>query len=83
MPISSLIIRTLSENTPTVVDEISDFTGLTVAAIERNNIVVVTETETKNQDKELWTKLKEVSGVKQVDLIFHNFEDVGDENYVK
>ncbi|MCA9402282.1 MAG: chaperone NapD [Candidatus Omnitrophica bacterium] len=75
MPVSSLIIRTEPEQTQKVRSQLHEWKGVSVEAVDGINIVIVTETETQKQDKELWKSIESLAGVLQCDLIYHNFED--------
>ncbi|MCA9393644.1 MAG: chaperone NapD [Candidatus Omnitrophica bacterium] len=75
MPVSSLIIRTETEQTQQVRSQLDKWKGVSVEAVDGINIVIVTETETQKQDKELWKSIESLAGVLQCDLIYHNFED--------
>ncbi len=75
MPISSLIIRTDQTKTDMVRDVINQMGFVESTEVFNENIVVITETKTQREDKELFETLKEVKGVLQCDLVYHNFED--------
>lgn len=75
MPISSLIIRTDQDKTKEVAQRLEAMKEATVSEVHGQNIVLVTETKTQDQDEALWEEIKQVPGVLQCDLIFHNFED--------
>lgn len=81
MPISSLIVRTKANETNVIADQIRNTVDHTeVSNIEGDNIVVLTDTATRDEDKEIWGKIESIPGVLKVDLIYHNFEDLEEEN---
>lgn len=75
MPISSLIVRTEPQQTEPVRSQLCHLEGVNVEATDGTNIVIVTDTVTQKQDKELWKTIEALTGVLQCDLIYHNFED--------
>ncbi len=83
MPISSLIIKTQKQEIQKVADELRRLKGTIVSDVLDENIVVVTETEDRKEDKSLWDQMEKISGVMQVDLIYHNFEDAEENQEAK
>lgn len=81
MPISSLIIRTKIDRTQRVIDELKKISLLTVEQVHHENIVAVTDTQCEQEDKIIWERVRNISGVIQSDLIFYNFEDVEERKY--
>mgnify|MGYP000297745701 CR=1 FL=1 len=76
MPISSLIVRASQEGVKDVADQIRSLAGTSVSKIEKENIIVLTETDSQDDDKKLWDAIEKIPGVVQCDLIYHNFEDM-------
>ena len=76
MPISSLIVRTRPDSVRPVMDALSVIEEATIHETWGQSIVVVTQTKTKDEDKQIWDRIEHVEGVVQTDLIYHNFEDV-------
>ncbi|MCA9407310.1 MAG: chaperone NapD [Candidatus Omnitrophica bacterium] len=75
MPISSLVIRTDVNKTTQVVKNLEMLKDAEILQVERENVVVITETENQSRDKELWSQMESIPGVLKCDLIYHNFED--------
>jgi len=42
----------------------------------KGSLVVLTDTETRKQDKSIWDAIEKVPGVRKLDLVYHNFEDL-------
>lgn len=76
MPISSLIIRTTTERAAEVAEVANAIEGVSVTDIQGANLVTVTETDSRQDDKKLWDQLEKIEGVIAVDAIYHNFEDL-------
>lgn len=75
MPISSLVLLTNQQKTNQVKKELNHFKMITSCESHDERLVLVTETKTQKEDKDLWETIKQIDGVLHVDLIFHNFED--------
>ncbi len=78
MPISSLIITAKPEQTQHVVHRLRALEQTEVAKVQEPNIVVITDTQQRSQDKMLWKQIESLPGVISCDLIYHNFEDEED-----
>lgn len=75
MPISSLIIKTKPERAQAVVSHINTIQQAEIVEIQQPNIVVITDTTQRSEDKDLWKQIEAIPGVISCDLIYHNFED--------
>jgi nitrate reductase NapAB chaperone NapD len=75
MPFSSFVIRTQQDKTQQVADRLKSYRETVLTEIYSQNVVLVTETQTRSQDHLLWEKIQHLPGVLQCDLIYHNFED--------
>ena len=76
MPISSLVVRASQEKIQDVASQVQLLEGASISTIEKESIVVLTETKSQRDDKKLWDDIEKIPGVLQCDLIYHNFEDV-------
>ena len=78
MPISSLIVRTQDgrENHVAVAVSALDGADASVADPGSSNVVVITETTSKQQDTQIWELVSALPGVVSVSLAYHNFEDL-------
>ena len=81
MPIASIVVRTKDDCLEEVVDQVKQYEGVSISDIGRDKFIVVSETETREQDKNLWERLEAVPGVLKVDLIYYNFEDLEEETH--
>ena len=75
MPVSSLVLLTNRQKTNQVKKELHQFKAITNCESHDERLILVTETNTQEEDKTLWETIKQIDGVLHVDLIFHNFED--------
>lgn len=80
MPISSLIVRSTPEHVTDVADQIRAVSGASVTDIKGENVIVITDTASQDEDKQIWNQIEQLNGVCKVDLIYHNFEDVEEVN---
>ncbi len=76
MPISSLIVQTVTTKVDEVAEAIGNLEGASVTKVEGANIVTLTDTKSREEDQKIWDKLESIPGVIGVSLIYHNFEDV-------
>ncbi len=76
MPISSLIVSAEEGATTRVVTALQALPEITLAQVEGERIAVLTETTSREADKALWDQLEQQDGVRAVELIYHNFEDL-------
>jgi nitrate reductase NapAB chaperone NapD len=79
MPISSIIVRTGKATQDAVVEAIANLPGATVSDVEPTGLIVLTETAESSEDKYLWDVISQMDGVLSMDLIYHNFEELGRE----
>lgn len=75
MPISSLIVRTKEKYTEEISQKLKTIKGVRVEGMKYRDIVLVTDTSTREDDKAIWKEIEDLPGVLQCDLIYHNFED--------
>lgn len=76
MPISSIVIKSREDKTDQVVTGLKALAAVTIEHIKNDHIVAVTETLDHDEDKDLWAQIENMPGVMQLDLIYHNFEDI-------
>jgi len=78
MPISSLVVRTQERRENEVAEAIDALDGADASVPEpgSSNVVVITETTSREQDTELWELINALPGVVSVSLAYHNFEDL-------
>ncbi len=75
MPISSIVIRMQKKECNEIINQLNGIAAVTVEKIHEDSIVIVTDTKSQKEDKELWSEIESISGILQCDLIYHNFED--------
>lgn len=76
MPISSLIVQAQSGRVEAVTKRLKTFPELEVTPGEGDHLVVVSETENRRQDREVYRRIEETDDVLAVNLIYVNFEDL-------
>ena len=78
MPISSLIVRTQDGREYEVAEAVSALDGADASVPDpgSSNVVVITETKSKQQDSRIWELITALPGVVSVGLAYHNFEDL-------
>ncbi len=76
MPITSIIANVNTDSIDAVVQQINELPDATVTDIKDNNLVIVTDTRTRQEDRDIWVKLDNISGVNSLNAIYHNFEDL-------
>lgn len=79
MPVSSLLVRTDPERAAKVAEDLGQVPGTEVTDIKGDQIVVVTDTRSAQEDRDLHEKLEDVPGVLAVTLVYHNYEDLEEE----
>ena len=82
MPISSLILTVESGSRDAVAARLRGLPGVEVEGVdgEDDRLVIVTDTEGREADKQLGVAIDAVPGVVSQTLIYHNFEDVREES---
>ena len=78
MPISSLIVKVHPQKSSEVVNQLQLIKHAEVTNIAGDHIVVITDTRDSETDKVIWDTITAISGVMQVSLVYHNFEDEGE-----
>ncbi len=76
MPISSLIIQSKESRSQEVADRLRGLAGVEVSEIRGDQVVVLTETSSRKEDREVWKAMESTEHVLGVSLIYHNFEDL-------
>ena len=76
MPISSVIVRSSTEDVPIVAQAVKDIPNADVTTVSGENLIVVTQTDSREKDKQLWNTLEALPNVIGLDLIYYNFEDL-------
>lgn len=76
MPISSLIVKTKKNTAQGIVNQLENLNGVSVAHVQGDDIVLLTETFNSKEDKSIWDQIESTPNVLNIDLIYHNFEDV-------
>ncbi len=76
MPISSLIVRTKGGAAEQVSRDLQSMAGLEISHVDGNDLVILTETASREEDSLLWDAVAGTTNVLGLDLIYHNFEDL-------
>ena len=79
MPISSLIVRTTEPDANGVARALETHPAVTTCEVRGADILIVTETGATSDDEALFKQFEQVEGVRAVELIYHNFEDLEEE----
>ena len=79
MPVSSLIVKARQGRSTQLCTSINQLEGATVTDVIEDRIVVVTSTLSPSEDKSIWDEINNNPETIQLDLIYHNFEDSGEE----
>lgn len=79
MPISGLAI-TLKENAAKhdVLRELSEHAQVTIGETHDRKIAVVVETSSQEEDQDVQQRIREISGISHVDIVFIGFDDDAD-----
>lgn|GEM_PF-1803525 len=78
MPVSGLVVSTKKGKAPAVAERLRALDRVQVTDLLRDSLVLVTETDSREADKALWSMLESVEDLVELSLIYHNFEDLGD-----
>jgi len=76
MPITSMIVKCREEKASSVAWTIAALPGATVSNVEGDQLVVITETTTREQDQGLWDRIEALPEVVALTVVYHNFEDL-------
>lgn len=76
MPITSLIVKVTEDDMDKTLSAIDGMEGVEVTDVKGNDLVVILDTASRKQDRELWQQLEELPGVHALNAIYHNFEDL-------
>lgn len=76
MPIASLVVRATLDMVDEVAQKIDEINGVTVTYVDGEKLVVLTETNSRDEDLETWEVIKGLNGVINLDLIYYNYEEV-------
>jgi nitrate reductase NapAB chaperone NapD len=79
MPISSYVIRCAPADQPAVRQRLVAIGGVEVGEATELGLPVVADTLSTSAAAELGERLQQVPGVKSAVLVYHNFEDVAEE----
>jgi nitrate reductase NapD len=80
MPVSSMILKVQEGAADEVSTRLRAMPGVEVEAGPDGQLVVVTDTPDRDEDKRLGIAIDAVPGVMSQTLIYHNFEDVEEES---
>ncbi len=75
MPISSLVIDIEKGKEKLVTQSLAAFNTIEIYATRDDKIIIVTDTKTKNEDREIVKKINTLSGVITANMVFTNMED--------
>ena len=79
MPVSGIVIQIETEQKPGVLAALSEMPGVELEPVPDGNILVaVLDTDNFDQENRLVKAISDLSGVSNVTLSYHNFEDVTD-----
>jgi nitrate reductase NapAB chaperone NapD len=80
MPISGLLVTAAPGRAEDAAAYIAGLSGVSVTdRPSPEQLVLVTETATREEDQALWEQLQAGPGVHSLELAYHNFEDIGGE----
>lgn len=80
MPVSSMILKVREGASEEVSTRLRAMPGVEVEDGPNGQLVVVTDTPDRDEDKRLGAAIDAVPGVVSQTLIYHNFEDVEEES---
>ena len=80
MPVSSMILKVRAGAAADVATRLRAMPGVEVEDAPDGQLVVVTDTPDRDQDKRLGRAIDADPGVVSQTLIYHNFEDVEEES---
>ena len=76
MPVSSLLVKVNAKKEHEVATKLRAIQHVEVTDIIGNHIVVVTDTQNSETDRDIWNTIELLPGVAQLSLVYHNFEDL-------
>ena len=77
MPIASMIVTSAQgADAQQLQDKLQSIEGVEVRHATANKLVIVTDTDSRNQDESLWSTLNGIDEIGKVELVFYNFEDI-------
>ncbi len=79
MPISSLIVRTSEADAFRIACALRANEAVTSCEVRGPDLLVITETGATSDDEALFKAFDQVAGVRAVELIYHNFEGLEEE----
>lgn len=79
MPISSYVLRCAPQDQAAVHRRLAAFDGVTVGEATELGLPLVADTPSTRAAEDLGERLQQLPGVKSAVLVYHNFEDVADE----
>ena len=77
MPVSSLIAQARRGCAEPVAQAIRHAVGAVARITDRqgDSLIVLTTTDTRKEDREVWDRIEAIDDVLSLNLIYHNFED--------
>ncbi len=76
MPVSSIVIRTDGDSDQQVAHSVEALDGVSVSSAEPGVLIAITETDSGEMDQRLWAQIRAMPGVVSLNLTYHNFEDL-------
>ena len=76
MPITGLILSIDKPYQEEFIDWMKSIPGTSVKEGDEKHLVVVTDTSSDKEDKELWGKFENHPQVDHISMVFHNREDI-------
>ena len=76
MPISSMVVRVQSGRGAQVASRIAALPSAEVTDIQGHELVVVSDTANREEDRRIWEEIEGLDNVLSTALVYHNFEDL-------
>ena len=76
MPISSMVVRVQPGRGAQVASRIVAVPSANVTDIRDDELVVVTDTASREDDRRIWEEIEGLDNVLSIALVYHNFEDL-------
>lgn len=79
MPIASMIVSSApGADTAILRRQLGSIEGVEIMHHCDEKFVLLAETPTRDQDEALWARLNGIESVGKVELVYYNFEDLGE-----
>ncbi len=76
MPISGLVLTVADEvSIDQILSSLSECPAVTPGPVNGRKIAIVTETDGREEDKQLWKTLQDISGVFHIDVAYIQFDE--------